>query len=193
MRRDEAQYDVRESGLHGGQGGLASVDATSLHVYLSSSLPLLMSITTSITCLSLLVSTLSSHVSLIMHVSLLMCLRLFSSFLAFLCFLSLFLACQLFNDDDNEHSSGWLSLYTRLRLAQGQSACTLAHSLSGEHVHIMQETINCLSISCAALMPFGTMWASLEDGILASARSGTIRPMNCALTRFSFGVRPSDT
>ena len=27
MRRDEAQHDVRECGLHGGQGGLAGVDA----------------------------------------------------------------------------------------------------------------------------------------------------------------------
>ena len=27
LRRDEAQHDVRESGLHGGQGGLAGVDA----------------------------------------------------------------------------------------------------------------------------------------------------------------------
>ena len=27
MRRDEAQHDVRESGPHGGQGGLAGVDA----------------------------------------------------------------------------------------------------------------------------------------------------------------------
>ena len=27
VRRDEAQHDVRESGLHGGQGGLAGVDA----------------------------------------------------------------------------------------------------------------------------------------------------------------------
>ena len=27
---------------------------------------------------------------------------------------SLSLSCQLFNDDDNAHSSGWLSLYTRL-------------------------------------------------------------------------------
>ena len=27
VRRDEAQYDVRECGLHGGQGGLAGVDA----------------------------------------------------------------------------------------------------------------------------------------------------------------------
>ena len=27
MRRDEAQHDVWECGLHGGQGGLAGVDA----------------------------------------------------------------------------------------------------------------------------------------------------------------------
>ena len=27
MRQDEAQYDVCECGLHGGQGGLAGVDA----------------------------------------------------------------------------------------------------------------------------------------------------------------------
>ena len=56
-------------------------------------------------------------VSLHMSLSLLTCLRLFSSLLVCLCFFCLSLSCQLFNDDDNDHSSGWLFLYTRLRLA----------------------------------------------------------------------------
>ena len=64
----------------------------------------------------------SSHlISLsLLSMSLLMCLRLFSSLLVCFCFfllslsLSILSALSLFNDDDNEHSSGWLSPYTRL-------------------------------------------------------------------------------
>ena len=75
--------------------------------------------------------------------------------------LSLSLSCQLFNDDNNEHSSGWLSLsvHTVLTCSEGQSACTLAHSLSGEHVRIMQETI-----VQAFLCKPGTSWK--EAGLL---------------------------
>ena len=46
------------------------------------------------------------------------------------------------NDDDNEHwSSGWVSAHTALTCPEGQSAWAWAHSLSGERVRIMQETI----------------------------------------------------
>ena len=45
------------------------------------------------------------------------------------------------SNNDNDHSSSRLSLCTHgSNLPEYQSACTLAHSLFGEHVRIMQET-----------------------------------------------------
>ena len=88
---------------------------------------------------------LSSHLSPLISISLLLCLYFFSSPSLSL-FISLFFsslllsALPLFNDDDNDRSSGWLSVHTALTFPVCQSACTVAHSLLGEHVRNMQET-----------------------------------------------------
>ena len=65
-----------------------------------------------------------------------------SSFLLSFSFSSLFSLSLLFflSNNDNDHSSSRLSLCTH-GSDLCQSACTLAHSLFGEHVRIIQETI----------------------------------------------------
>ena len=65
---------------------------------------------------------------------------LFSSLLSFSLPSLVFFLFSLSNND-NDHSSSRLSLCTHgSNLPECQSACTLAHSLFGEHVRIMQET-----------------------------------------------------
>ena len=69
--------------------------------------------------------------------SLLSCVPVSSHLFSCVCVscLSLSASCQLFNYDDNDRSSSWLSLHTALTFPEGHNARTLAHSLLGEHVH----------------------------------------------------------
>ena len=117
----------------------------------------------------------SSNASLVMSLSVLMYLRLFSyvsvsshftfcdfgrrrrgsSLLIpsrmsmFLLCLSLYLVSCSVTVAMSTRPLGF-SVHTALTYSESRSACTLAHSLSGEHVRIMQETINCLSIPVQA-------------------------------------------
>ena len=74
----------------------------------------------------------STRHSLLVSLSFSICSSLFLSFFCFLSALSLSLS--VFNDDDYRR-------HTALACPEGQGACTLAHSLLGEHVRIMHETI----------------------------------------------------
>ena len=68
---------------------------------------------------------------------------LFSSLLFSLSLFPLLSSLSSFSlsNDDKDHSSSRLSLCSHgSNLPECQSACTLAHSLLGEHVRIMQET-----------------------------------------------------
>ena len=56
-----------------------------------------------------------------------------------------------------------LCVQTALSCCEGQSACTPAHSLFGEHVYIMQEK-NCLGITVQASVPLGVKWACICAG-----------------------------
>ena len=79
---------------------------------------------------------LRSCVSLLSHVSLFLSLSAHLSFSFFLFSLS-----NSVNNNDNDRSSSWLSLYTAMTCPECRTAWPLAHSLSGEHVRIMQGTI----------------------------------------------------
>ena len=105
---------------HGNSRSLA------LHLSLSSRVSLSLSLFTHVALSS------KTSLSLFLSLSLSLCSSLF---------LSLFSLNNSLNNNDTDRSSSWLSLYTTLTCPECQSAWALAHSLSGEHVRIMQETI----------------------------------------------------
>ena len=83
-------------------------------------------------------------------------------------FSSLFpLLSSLFSlsNNDNGHSSSRLSLWTHgSNLPECQSACTLAHSLFGDHIRSYHARDNCPGFYCANLVPLGMKWACICAG-----------------------------
>ena len=133
QRSKRSRVYVQNAPRHIGHGRFGSTHGIVLNVHTEAVLKLekggSLSFSSRVSLSSLLVS-LSSHTS--PFFSLALSARLSLSLVGSL-------SLSVLNNNDNDRSSSWLSLYTRPYLAlRARVPGPLAHSLSGEHVRIMQ-------------------------------------------------------